>query len=269
MLTAAGKNGIVSNRVPFAVDTLPECLDKEPNNDPPHAQKVELPIIVNGRIERPDDWDVFQFTGRAGEKVVVEVSARRLDSPLDSVLRVTDAAGKVVAYNDDNEDAGSGVNTHHADSYAMFELPADGTYFVHLGDVARQGGRGVWLSPADQRPAARLRAPRGALQPGVARQVDQRAGRPRAPQGRVRRADRAEPQGSARGIHRGARHGAGQAVDRAAERQALRWPKRSSRSRSPSSARPRSASRRSCARRRGPKTACRRSSGGTWCLPRR
>jgi hypothetical protein len=140
MLTAADKNGTVSNRVPFAVDTLPECLENEPNNDPPHAQTVELPIIVNGRIERPDDWDVFQFTGRAGEKVVAEVYARRLDSPLDSVLRVADAAGKVVAFNDDFEDAGSGVNTHHADSYVMFELPTDGTYFVHLGDVARQGG---------------------------------------------------------------------------------------------------------------------------------
>jgi hypothetical protein len=140
VLTAADKNGMVSNPVPFAVDTLPECLEKEPNNDPPHAQKVELPIIVNGRIERPDDWDVFQFTGRAGEKVVAEVYARRLDSPLDSVLRVSDAAGRVLALNDDFEDAGSGVNTHHADSYVMFELPADGTYFVHLGDVARQGG---------------------------------------------------------------------------------------------------------------------------------
>lgn len=140
MLTAAGKNGLVSNRVPFAVDTLPECLEKEPNNDPPHAQKVELPIIVNGRIDRPDDQDVFQFVGRAGEKIVAEVYARRLDSPLDSVLKVTDAAGKVLAYNDDHEDAGSGLNTHHADSYLTLELPADGTYYVHLSDVARQGG---------------------------------------------------------------------------------------------------------------------------------
>ena len=33
-----------------------------------------------------------------------------------------------------------GVNTHHADSYLMVKLPADGTYYVHLGDTARNGG---------------------------------------------------------------------------------------------------------------------------------
>jgi hypothetical protein len=139
-LAATNKERLVSNRVPFALDTLPECFDKEPNNDQAHAQKVELPVIVNGRIDRPDDWDVCQFTGRAGDTVVAEVYARRLDSPLDSVLKLTDATGKLLACNDDHEDLGTGVNTHHADSYLMVELPADGTYLVHLGDVARHGG---------------------------------------------------------------------------------------------------------------------------------
>lgn len=136
----ASKGGFVSNRLPFALDTLPEAFDKEPNNTLSDAQKVELPIMINGRIDRPDDWDVFQFTGRAGETVVAEVFARRLESPVDSVLKLTDETGKVLAMNDDHEDAQAGVNTHDADSYLMFKLPADGTYYVHLGDVARHGG---------------------------------------------------------------------------------------------------------------------------------
>ncbi|MEN6494447.1 MAG: hypothetical protein ABFD16_09150, partial [Thermoguttaceae bacterium] len=78
--------------------------------------------------------------GRAGDTIVAEVTARRLDSPLDSMLKVTDATGKVLVFNDDYEDAGSGVNTHHADSYLMLTLPADGAYYVHLGDTARHGG---------------------------------------------------------------------------------------------------------------------------------
>lgn len=139
-LLAAHKQGVYSNRVPFVLDTLPESFEKEPNNDVAHAQKVQLPLIVNGRINRPDDWDVFQFKGRADETVVAEVSARRLDSPLDSVLKITDATGKVLAFNDDHEDLGAGTNTHDADSYLLFKLPADGTYFVHLGDTARHGG---------------------------------------------------------------------------------------------------------------------------------
>jgi len=139
-LIAANKDGFTSNRVPFALDTLPECFDREPNDDPSQAQKVERPIIVNGRADRPDDWDVFAIEGRAGETIVAEVQARRLDSPMDSMLKITDAAGKLLALNDDRFDPGSGVNTHHADSYLMVELPTDGTYFVHLGDTARNGG---------------------------------------------------------------------------------------------------------------------------------
>lgn len=138
-VTAKGSK-FVSNRVPFALDNLPEGLDVEPNNDQAHAQKVNLPVIINGHIEKPDDWDVFSFTGRKDDAFVAEVFARRLDSPLDSIMKITDAAGAVLAFNDDREDLGAGVNTHHADSYLTFPLPVDGTYFVYLGDTARNGG---------------------------------------------------------------------------------------------------------------------------------
>ena len=57
------------NPIPFAIDTLPECLEQEPNNTPSDAQRVTLPIIVNGRIDKEDDWDVYQFTGKAGQTV--------------------------------------------------------------------------------------------------------------------------------------------------------------------------------------------------------
>lgn len=139
-LAARDKAGFVSNRVSFAVDTLAECFDEEPNNDPSHAQKVTLPVIVNGRIDREDDWDVFQFTGKAGDTVVAEVQARRLDSPLDSLLKIADMQGNLLALNDDCKDLGSGLNTHHADSYVMVRLLTDGTYFVHLGDTTAHGG---------------------------------------------------------------------------------------------------------------------------------
>jgi len=137
---AASRKGFVSNRVPFAVDTLPDGSDQEPNNTLAAAQKVSLPIIVSGRIDKPDDWDVFQFVGKSNATIVVEVQARRLDSPLDSVIKLTDAAGRVLAFNDDREDLGAGVNTHHADSWFMARLPAEGAYYVHLGDTARKGG---------------------------------------------------------------------------------------------------------------------------------
>jgi hypothetical protein len=115
-------------------------LEKEPNNTAESAQPITLPIIINGRIDQPGDMDVFRFEGKAGQQIVAEVYARRLDSPLDSMLAITDAAGKQLAFNDDHEDKGSGLNTHHADSYLALTLPATGPYFVHIGDTQHDGG---------------------------------------------------------------------------------------------------------------------------------
>ncbi|MBN2130314.1 MAG: hypothetical protein JW741_12500, partial [Sedimentisphaerales bacterium] len=137
---SVSKDGQISNGVPFAVDMLPECLEHESNDQPDQAQSVTLPVIVNGRVDNPGDGDVFCFAGRAGEPFVAEVYARRLDSPLDSTLRLTDAAGRQLAFNDDHEDKGSGLNTHHADSYLSVMLPAEGTYYVHLADAQHKGG---------------------------------------------------------------------------------------------------------------------------------
>ncbi|MFB3826014.1 MAG: hypothetical protein ACE15B_04560 [Bryobacteraceae bacterium] len=129
-----------SNALPFAVDTLAERLEKEPNNQARGAARVKLPVIVNGRIDRPGDWDVFRIDGRAGEEVVAEVTARRLESPLDSILKLTDAAGKQVAVNDDHEDKAAGLLTHHADSFLRATLPRKGSYYLWLGDTQRKGG---------------------------------------------------------------------------------------------------------------------------------
>jgi hypothetical protein len=124
----------------FMVDTLPEGFEKEPNNSQSTAQRVKLPIIMNGRIDQPGDWDVFRFQGRAGEAIVAEVYARRLDSPLDSVLKLTDAKGRQLAFNDDYDDLGAGLETHHADSRILTTLPANGTYYLYLGDIQQKGG---------------------------------------------------------------------------------------------------------------------------------
>ena len=163
----------VSNHVPFAVDTLPECLEKESNDSSLKAQQVTLPMMVNGRIDKSGDWDVFHVAGHAGEQIVAEVYARRLDSPLDSVLKLTDAAGRQLAFNDDHEDKGSGLNTHHADSLILATLPADGTYYVHLGDAQRQGGLeyGYRLRLSPPRPDFELRVVPSSLNAGAGQTV--------------------------------------------------------------------------------------------------
>ena len=145
--------------VPFHVDTLPEHLEQEPNARPDVAQQVTLPLIVNGRIDQPDDTDVFAFEGRAGAEIVAEVLARRLNSPLDSVLTLTDATGKRLALNHDHEDKAAGLITHQADSWLHATLPVDGTYFIYLRDGQHKGGPeyGYRLRISSPRPDFELR----------------------------------------------------------------------------------------------------------------
>jgi hypothetical protein len=96
--------------------------------------------MVNGRIQQPGDIDVYSFTGPAGAQVVAEVRARRLASPVDANLELTDAAGRRVAFNDDFTDKGAGLLTHQADSYLTATLPASGIYYLRVADTQHAGG---------------------------------------------------------------------------------------------------------------------------------
>ncbi len=62
---------------------------------------------------------------------------------MDSLLRLSDAAGHVLAWNDDYEFGEMGLITHQADSYLSSKLPADGVYYVQVSDAQRHGGDGV------------------------------------------------------------------------------------------------------------------------------
>lgn len=140
----AGKR--TSNRVTYAVDVLPAKPEIEPNDSTADAQLAAMPGIVDGRIAAPGDVDLYRFKGRPGDEIVAEITARRLGSPLDSLLRLTDAEGQVLAWNDDSERKDGflykdmGVLTHGADSYIRARLPAKGTYYLQVSDAQAQGG---------------------------------------------------------------------------------------------------------------------------------
>ena len=121
-------------------ETLPRRDEVEPNDAGKTAQSITPPHVVSGKIARSGDRDIFRIKGRTGDQVVAEVYARRLGSPLDSLLKLMDASGKVIAMNDDNEDKSMGLLTHHADSYLSAKLPATGDYLVQVSDTQNHGG---------------------------------------------------------------------------------------------------------------------------------
>jgi len=198
-LLSVRNEGFLSNQVRFAVDPDPAAEETEPNNAREAAQAVLSPQVINGRIEKPGDVDVFRFSGRSGEAIVAEVFARRLNSPLDSTLELTDAAGQRIAFNDDNEDKRSARDTHHADSRISATLPADGVYFLTLRDTQASGASNTAIG-CDSARRDRITNCAWCL-------LDQRAPRqPRAAHGlraaarRLRRRDRARFQGRARRV---------------------------------------------------------------------
>ncbi len=137
---AVGEGAKRSNTRPFGVDMLPEIFEAEPNNLPFQAQTIEDSLVVNGRIEKPGDYDCFRFEGRKGETLSIEVFARRLDSPLDARLVLLDPEEHILAISDDEVDRGAGLVTHHADSLLHVELPESGTYIIRLDDLQGKGG---------------------------------------------------------------------------------------------------------------------------------
>jgi hypothetical protein len=88
------------NRMQIAVGRYPESEEIESGrNGPSGAQRVTLPVTVNGRLHHTDgtsDEDSFRFTAARGQRVVISVAANRLGSPLDSVIDVLDAQGREV-----------------------------------------------------------------------------------------------------------------------------------------------------------------------------
>lgn len=110
---------------PFVVGTLPELVEKEPNNELSDAERVSLPeAVVNGRLQKAGDVDTFALELAAGQTLVASVDANRLlGSPMDGVLQVVDSAGNVLAQNHDDRGL---------DPRVVFRAPRSEKIFVRL-----------------------------------------------------------------------------------------------------------------------------------------
>ncbi|MCM8771865.1 MAG: PPC domain-containing protein [Candidatus Omnitrophica bacterium] len=133
-------NGLSSNEFYYHISDLPEIFEKEPNDTRLKAQKIEIPVIINGIISKPKDIDMFKFNLPEGFKLVIEVYSRRLGFPLDSHISLIDSKGKILISNDDFYDKNFDFLTHHADSYIYYEIKEKGTYYLKIWDSQNCGG---------------------------------------------------------------------------------------------------------------------------------
>lgn len=125
-----GKWG-VSNPRAFVVGELPEVHEKEPNNDVPEAQRVEIGTTVNGVIGSGTDVDYTVFAGKKGQRVVIACQASSLDSRAKPMIEVFAADGRKLAQNRNHKDG---------DAVVDLTLPTDGDYYVRLFEFTYQSG---------------------------------------------------------------------------------------------------------------------------------
>jgi hypothetical protein len=125
----------LSNTLLFSVGPFPELLEGESetaiqehlNDSPEKAQAVAAPFTVNGTLAEADR-DFYRISGVKGQSIVFEVEARRLGSAIDPELVLRDAAGQVVARNND----AAGI---WPDARLAVTFPADGEYSLEVLDA--------------------------------------------------------------------------------------------------------------------------------------
>ena len=107
----------------FHVGSVPRVTETEPNNDLKQAQRITLPVMIDGVVDY-DDYDVFRFHAEAGETLIFDVMATRAGSRLDSTITILDEHGAELDFIDDYY--------IHKDPYLSFAVKKTGDYFVRI-----------------------------------------------------------------------------------------------------------------------------------------
>ncbi len=117
--------GISSARV-FSIDTLDEVSRATANTSLAEAMELKLNSICNAHTSTKS-IDHYRFAAKKDQRVLIHCASRSIDSKLDSVLVVGDAAGRDLVV----ERRGGAID---------FTVPEDGNYTIKIHDLTYNGG---------------------------------------------------------------------------------------------------------------------------------
>jgi hypothetical protein len=143
------------------------CLkETEPNNTCTNAMAVQVPCAISGCIDSCDDEDVFKFTAKKDEKLVLKIESAKFGFPLDARLGVRNEKQDEVAKADDS---GS------ADPMLDWSPGNDGTFFAVIRNVLHRGGPDHVYRLSIQHPEPSLKATVGehafSIEPGKTNKI--------------------------------------------------------------------------------------------------
>jgi hypothetical protein len=116
---------------PFVIGDLPEWIESEPNSSPERAERLTLPVTVNGQIAGERDVDCYAVQVKAGEVVACDVLAARLGSPLEAAVEIRDMHGRRLSVQEVRVGG---------DPVVAFRAPADGVYTLCIAHLGFRGG---------------------------------------------------------------------------------------------------------------------------------
>jgi hypothetical protein len=131
---------ITANAVPLLLVDTPVTTEIEPNDDPEHAQVIQLPAVVSGRFDKERDADWYEFETTEAGPYAFEVYCERIGGRADPYLVVVDDKGTRVAELDDYGQRMNAFDGHLRDPSGMVNLNAKRKYRVLVQDRYRRGG---------------------------------------------------------------------------------------------------------------------------------
>lgn len=131
--------GISSSRV-FSVGSLTENVRTKPNTTLATAMEIDVNSVTNASMTNRA-VDHYIFNAKKGQRLIVDCATRGIDSKLDAVVIVADAAGRDLLV----ERRGGVLD---------FAVPDDGRYVLKVHELTFKGGveyfyrLGLWELPA-------------------------------------------------------------------------------------------------------------------------
>ncbi len=141
----SGRLKMLAQRAPgyHAPAPMAEITEREPNDAINQAQPIRVPALLEGRIGRPGDVDVYRLEAEAGQAVAFEVETPILPAPIFSPkLSVLDSAGQELVSNIYRKIDGDGDDwIKSIEPKTLFTFPSRGVYYVQIRDLtSRYGG---------------------------------------------------------------------------------------------------------------------------------
>ncbi|MGI9242881.1 MAG: LamG-like jellyroll fold domain-containing protein [Verrucomicrobiales bacterium] len=157
----------------FSIATLPaQVIQTEPNDSIGTATPSTLTAGSSGGVasignngdgpygpttgDGTGDYDFFSVDANSGQIIVFDVNSNINGTAVDSLIGIYDSTGVLLASNDDD-----GISR---DSFIQFNVPADGTYYLVVGNWISGAGDDAGSLPSDPNTAGTGRgAPGGGI----------------------------------------------------------------------------------------------------------